>query len=248
MAEGEKFQNLRLQMAEEVLHGDREKAIREITDWPDIWQVISQGRDESARVLTCGFLPKTTQAAAWAAHSQGALHAAWPPLAKRQFKNTNPSDSWCYKTTHVFKPYLCKKLIPRLRTFCVREVRDLGGAPTSYITATSDLSPHPTGERAGNNSFHRCCEHTQNSLWKSYTQFKTTLAFYQHLYLPYKLSPLPLKYIKPKKNIQVKNYQDFDANSDSPMIICNNSRVWEQGETEKIETNTGYQIFCCLQI
>lgn len=32
MAEGENFQHLRLQMVEEVLHSDRKKAIREITD------------------------------------------------------------------------------------------------------------------------------------------------------------------------------------------------------------------------
>jgi len=57
--------------------------------------------------------------------------------------------------------------------------------------------------------------------------------------------PLPLKYIKPDKNIQVKKFQDFDANSDSPMISCNiSSRVREPEEAEKIETTTGYQIFC----
>lgn len=36
---------------------------------------------------------------------------------------------------------------------------------------------------------------------------------------------LPLKYVKPKKNIQVKYYHNFDANSDSPISGNNNSRV-----------------------
>ena len=69
MAEWEKFQHLRLQIVEEVQYSDREKPIRETTDWQDVWKVIFQAV-MNQHVPTCSFLPQTAQAAAWADHNQ----------------------------------------------------------------------------------------------------------------------------------------------------------------------------------
>lgn len=173
---------------EEVPHSDGVKAIRKFSDWLEVWQVIAPAVTNQ-HMLTCSFVPQTAQAAAWADRSHGALHAAWLPLAQRQLKNPNPSASWCYKTTCVSYPCLGKKLIPGPGTFCGREVRDLGGAAISYIRATSDLPLHPTGEKglATSNCLPKYFECRQKSWWKSYIQFKTTLAVHQYLCLPYKL-------------------------------------------------------------
>lgn len=52
--------------------------------------------------------------------------------------------------------------------------------------------------------------------------------------------------MKPEEDIQVKNYHDFDANSDIPMPSCKNqSRTGEQGEIKKLKHRTSNLSFAC---
>lgn len=48
---------------EEVLHSDRVKAIRKISDWLEVWQVIAPAVT-NRHMLTCSFLPQTAQTTA----------------------------------------------------------------------------------------------------------------------------------------------------------------------------------------
>ena len=148
MAEGEKFQHLRMQMVQHL------KKCCTVTERKPLGRSLIDGTSGKRSLRLCQI------------STCADLQLSPPKSPGSSLGRPQPKGAPCSMIASSKKAtQLWKKLIPGLGTFCGREVRDLDGAAISYIRATSDLPLHPTGERglATSNCLHGYFECRQKS-------------------------------------------------------------------------------------